>query len=198
MVGGIDYGSKLAGTTVLALASEEGGAISLFYSEKKKNADAFLAKHLCAQPLHLVCIDAPLSLPKIYHQPPQERIKQNNADFFFRACDHALQAMSPLFLGGLTARAMQLAHQLHPLPFHETYPARQAKRLGLLTLGYKKKQEYLPGAQAALEKVMPAWTIPPLLSWHAFDAVLALLGALRLVQGKHETYGDEEEGIILI
>ena len=61
---GVDFGSKLAGTT--AVCFFEGGNYRFFQSEKKKDADAFLEKIVeQIRPSH-VFIDAPLSLPGAY------------------------------------------------------------------------------------------------------------------------------------
>ncbi len=65
---GIDYGSKLAGTTALAYLSPTGVAIPL-QSTAKKDADAFILQHLESLPPHQVFIDAPLSLPGKYRFP---------------------------------------------------------------------------------------------------------------------------------
>ncbi len=195
---GIDYGSKLAGTTALATLCPKTGIIRVQSTEKKKDADAFLETALQDIKPEYVFIDAPLSLPSIYNLPIEERNTIENPDFFYRAGDRLVNAMSPLFLGGLTARAMRLVHTLRPLPFYETYPAWQAKRLQLKDLHYKKEVKYLADVQTFLAETHPDWQIPVLKSWHEVDAVLALIGAWRFSKGMHEVIGLEEEGAIYV
>ncbi len=193
---GIDYGSKLAGTTAFALLDTDTNKISIAISEKKKDADAFVTHLVLEKQPDLIFIDAPLSLPKVYAnlKDPQEE----NPDFFYRAGDKMLGAMSPLFLGGLTARAMRLVHTLGQFKFYETYPAWQARRLELKALHYKKELTHLPQVKDKILQYYPEWQIPTLNSWHELDAVLALVGAWRFVNNEQEVFGNEEEGAIYV
>lgn len=129
---GIDYGSKLAGTTVLCW--EQDGQLHYQQSEKKKDADQWLIQLIQELSPPEVFIDAPLSLPAAYHGKGE--------DFFYRDCDRELRAMSPMFLGGLTARAMKLRHLLSPqqIVFQETYPAELVRNLPDLKECYLKKK----------------------------------------------------------
>lgn len=193
---GIDYGSKLAGTTVAAFLWTETGAMQWFYSAKKQDADAMLQACLTDLRPELVMLDAPMSLPRVYQDP---QILQ--PDYFYRAGDKMLRAMSPMFLGGLTARAMQMAAFCKKLsiPIFETYPARQADRLSLNRTLYNKSQAHISAIQT---QITTHYTIfrqcPPLPSWHAVDALLALVGALRYAENTHTCYGDPTEGVIYI
>ena len=101
---GVDYGSKMAGTTVVAVARER--QIDLLQSGRKQDADAWLLETAVAQQPDHIFLDAPLSLPGVYRHLP------GRSDYFYREADRELQAMSPMFLGGLTARAMQLHERL--------------------------------------------------------------------------------------
>ncbi|MCB0644589.1 MAG: DUF429 domain-containing protein, partial [Phaeodactylibacter sp.] len=165
-IAGIDYGSKRAGTTALALL-DTGASLQLFQSGKGEDADAFLLKHLRQRQPTKVFMDAPLSLPGVYRYESDAY-----SDYFYRAADRELQAMSPMFLGGLTARAMQLQQQLsaEKITVYETYPARLAQVLELPKEQYKKKQQ----PPAALVPLLSAHCplIPPTLAlenWHQFD-----------------------------
>ena len=80
---GIDYGSKLAGTTVLAIFDTDTQHTLLEQSSKKQDADAFVLSTLCEHPANVVGIDAPLSLPGIY------RDLEGNNDFHYRAASTA-------------------------------------------------------------------------------------------------------------
>lgn len=190
---GIDYGSKLAGTTVICFLNEKNKEFSIKSSVKKQDADDFLKKELNLHKPDLVFIDAPLSLPLIYSS------KEVGKDFFYRVGDRILGAMSPMFLGGLTARAMKLKSELSNLIFYETYPARQAKRMNLSALAYKESLEAIPNVLEAIKSQFEEIKqIPNLNTWHEIDAVLALIGAIRYVKNENEVFGDEMEGCIYV
>lgn len=191
---GIDYGSKLAGTTVIAQASEE---MEVFFttSEKKKDADAFLLQTLRPLPPSLIFIDAPLSLPGKYRYPDRYN------DFFYRQADRQLKAMSPMFLGGLTARAMRLQENLNAQGHRlcEAYPAALARLWQLKDLHYKKQKEHIPAVLDFLQQQSPLrLSQAPPTTWHHVDAFLALLTAYRHAQQSHQTYGNPEEGLIVV
>lgn len=192
---GIDYGSKLAGTTVIVFLEENTGEIFLYQSEKKQDADKFLKEKINDFSPQLVFIDVPLSLPQVYTIPSSEK----QGDFFFRQADKLLNAMSPMFLGGLTARAMQLKSELYQIPFYETYPAYQAKRLGLNVQGYKKDKQVSPQWLACLAEQFPLrLNLPQPANWHQADALLALLAACRFSKKEHLVFGEAREGEIII
>ena len=193
MIIGIDYGSKKAGTTVLALL--DGQEIVLYQSEKNRDADQFLADHLRKiKTPATIGFDAPLSLPGVYASI------NNCTNFHYRQCDREVGAMSPMFLGGLTARAMQLKHENGStgLAFYETYPALQAKRLDLQRYAYKKATVDYSEIQIILKSELAACSIPQLQNSHQVDAILALLGAYRIEKGIAEQYGNPEEGLIFV
>jgi predicted nuclease with RNAse H fold len=192
---GIDYGAKLAGTTVVAFL--EGTALHFNASAKKQDADAFLLHFFAERPAGNIFLDAPLSLPKAYAQ--QGAVNDVIPDFHYRACDRALGAMSPMFLGGLTARAMKLAHQLkgggHQV--QETYPGALARHLGLPALDYKgDKASIIPCLKALQSAVRIDCSMNALPNWHHFDALLALCSAVRQAQGNAMEVGDSD-GLIV-
>ncbi len=187
---GIDYGAKLAGTTVLAI-SQNTKEVTIISCRKNEDADAFILQHLKEYPNGIVCIDAPLSLPIVYKQP------EKSSEYFYRICDKLLQAMSPMFLGGLTARAMQLKAKIS-LPFYEVYPAALANELSLKTLQYKKETAAIKNVA---EKVLQHFNIKCthiFTTWHEVDALLALCIGLRVQNKTATAYGDAEEGIIWV
>lgn len=195
MICGIDYGSKLAGTTVLASGDTATGIVSFCQSKTRQDADIFLLH--CIQtlplPVGIVCVDAPLSLPGVYRQLP------GYDDYFYRTADRKLQAMSPMFLGGLTARAMRFSKLLEAecIEVRETYPAAQARRLQLFELGYKQARENIAGVLERIQVLFPEWKLgQPATNWHQVDALLAMIGAYRFVQKVSECAGDEPEGVI--
>ena len=185
---GIDYGSKLAGTTAIAYIQE--GVVVVSQSEKKQDADLFLREIVTQNGLDSLFIDAPLSLPKAYFGVGE--------DFFYRACDRELGAMSPMFLGGLTARAMKLqsSWEKEGVKCFETYPGYAAKTMELSGLGYKKEKENIPVVLSKLSEQRPDLQWPIVDNWHAFDALLALHTALRYHMGTFASVGDSTEGVI--
>lgn len=192
-IAGIDYGSKLAGTTVVAWAEE--GQIKWQQSAKKMDADRFLLDWAQAVRPARLFLDAPLSLPGVYRQP------EAYSDYFYRAGDRELRAMSPMFLGGLTARAMQLQAKLAPLgcEVFETYPAQLSRHLALDAMRYKKDKAYLTEAAQLLLNHLPKLPLQALpANWHQFDALLAYCSAYRYAQGKAVSFGVPEEGCIWV
>ncbi len=124
---GIDFGAKLAGTTTVCFAND--GQLYQLQSNKKQDADAWLRHLVEEQKPSAIFMDAPLSLPSVY--------KSFGADYHYRACDRAVGAMSPMFLGGLTARAMQLRARFPEIPFYEAYSAQHVRMLFAGAIGYK-------------------------------------------------------------
>jgi predicted nuclease with RNAse H fold len=190
---GIDYGSKLAGTTVLAFAKK--GIIGFRQTRKKTDADQALHRWIKEEKPQQIFMDAPLSLPAVY------RNDQLTGDYFYRQADRDLKAMSPMFLGGLTARAMRLAANLKTdlvVDFWETYPGYLAKILALPKDQYKKEKRYLPLLTGLLwrEYSLELEQIPE--NWHQFDALLAYISGLRFQSGIHQVFGNPEEGQIVI
>ncbi len=194
---GIDYGAKLAGTTVICHYQMATQVFRFYQSEKKKDADHFAKQILLQVKPSVILIDAPLSLPGIYRYESEPEFN----DHFYRKADRALNAMSPMFIGGLTARAMKLCQALEKegMECLETYPAILARRYELKKLGYKKSKQNiaacLQAIQAAFPLVLPKEQIT---NWHQFDALLACWSAYRYHHKKHDTYGDEREGQIII
>lgn len=192
MVIGVDFGSKLAGTTAIAFLDDH-QSITTLQSEKKKDADAFVNSFISNQVDELsIYIDAPLSLPGVFAGIP------GYSNYFYRRCDQEVQAMSPMFLGGLTARAMKLKAEsgTSRVSFFEAYPKLMAKEIGLIELGYKKTVDNL---QATLERIsnQSGYTLKKTInSWHELDAILALLIGLRHEAGGGIVYGDSDEGLI--
>ncbi len=192
-IAGIDYGSKLAGTTVVAVLEKDRAV--WYQSAKKKDADAFLLEQLAQFSIQKVFLDAPLSLPGVY------RDMSAYDDFFYRKADKDLRAMSPMFLGGLTARAMRLQRQLqqNSIETREVYPAHLAKLLQLKALHYKQHSEHIAGVASHLANILPfTFDISLLHNWHQIDALLALYSAWRYEHNEHLTFGIVEEGQIIV
>lgn len=191
---GIDYGSKLAGTTVICF--EKNGQLHLLQSEKKKDADAFIKQQIAALKPDHIFIDAPLSLPAAYFHSE----KSAEPNFFFRQCDKELRAMSPMFLGGLTARAIKLKHNYlnTNILFFETYPSFLVKTLFPDVLIYKKKKEEIVDFSKLLTPILPIKLAENPTNWHQVDSILAWLSGHRFFIKKALEIGDAKEGIITV
>lgn len=191
-IAGIDYGSKLAGTTVIATLWE--GQIHLFQSQKKKDADRFILEWIEQYRPGKIFIDAPLSLPEVYRSPSVD------GSYFYRKADRLLSAMSPMFLGGLTARAMQLKAQIAEKSIEtlEVYPKQMAGELLLTETGYKKNREQIPACLEKLQSYLPFPVAQSPANWHQFDALLAFTSGWRYENNEHRSFGDPAEGVIIV
>ena len=109
--------------------------------------------------------------------------------------------MSPMFLGGLTARAIQLSKPYEKVGvlFYETYPAQIVKHyLVDITEGYKKQQIFLANFSKILEQQLPYKLTAPPTNWHQVDSILAWWAGWRYENGEVKIYGNEEEGVIYV
>lgn len=183
---GIDFGARKAGTTVLVW--NEGTEIRAAQSKVGQDADIFLREAVGQLAPNLIAIDAPLTLPGVY------RGVVGCSDFHLRECDRALKAMSPMFLGGLTARAMALAAEWRAegVTVYETYPRQVAMRLGMdtSTLGVVQIRAFLRDAGLRLN----AQELK--VSRHLIDALVCLLPWVCSVE--MEAVGVESEGVIYL
>ncbi len=193
---GIDYGAKKAGTTVICYQKLSDNKLHFQAVEKGKDADQFIYQTLQKLQVSIAFIDAPLSLPGVYTQP------QKYQNYFYRVCDQQLQAMSPMFLGGLTARAMQLKAKLqaHHIQLLETYPSYHAQQLQLKNKGYKKQKAHMSTICAIInqQNIIPSLHIEMITDWHHIDAALALFTAKRYLLQQHRVIGDSQEGLIYL
>jgi predicted nuclease with RNAse H fold len=192
VIAGVDYGAKLSGNTAVAILKK--GKVELFKTKVKENADDFIVEVLTKHQVKMVFIDAPLSLPRSYQGIKEETVPE----FFYRQCDKETGAMSPLFLGGLTARAIALKYLLNQkgIEVYETYPSYLCRLLniervktadGVFEMFHRIKNE-LNGLFGNIEPQ----TI------HEIDAILALYSAIRFCQQQHVVLGDASEGEILV
>lgn len=192
---GIDFGAKTSGTTVIARLCEI-NKVDFYAAAKGENADDFILDYIDKnQDIWQVYIDAPLSLPNVYRNP------EKGDDYFFRCADRMTGAMSPMFLGGLTARAMTIAKKLSEkkIKVIETYPAKLAKVLNLPTDRYKKDQCHLAElSQFIKEESGFDFDVSEVKNWHYFDALLCLYSAKRNEMQSAMVFGEESEGVIIV
>jgi predicted nuclease with RNAse H fold len=192
---GIDFGSRYSGNTVICIFKNN----NIFFLDVDENvdADAFIMNAANHFKPEKIFIDAPLSLPGIY------TLKGSFSDYNFRCGDRELCAMSPMFLGGLTARAIKLKDELESMGIEvkETYPKVLATRFDLKSIGYKSSKIHLPKCRSAVTSRFGhdiSINCADIKTWHHLDALLALMSALNYCCGRHETFGDEREGVIII
>lgn len=182
---GVDYGSKLAGTTVICYEAE--GSLMFVQSDKKKDADKFIIEFIDKNKIENIFIDAPLSLPAAYFGKGE--------NYFYRQCDVETKAMSPMFLGGLTARAIKLQSQFPQKKFKETYPAYLIKEVLQLSDLYLKKKPY----ENAILKVMNLnIVVAKINNWHQFDALSCWLSGKRYFENEALKIGNFNEGVIVV
>lgn len=197
----IDYGSKLAGTT--AIVFEQKGQLLIEQSQPKKSADDFILSLVDVLNPKFVFIDAPLSLPIVYTANGNSKDEVEEPDFFYRKCDRALSAMSPMFLGGLTARAMRLKSILEKrnITCFEIYPKALVQQNFPNNRHYKqKRKDNIDSFFGELKTAFPkgkTFAFTPQ-NWHQIDACLAWLSAWRCIQNKATVFGDIQEGCIYV
>jgi predicted nuclease with RNAse H fold len=182
---GVDFGAKTSGLTRIAIKSED--ELIIHATEKNKDADITLSNFINDNEVEYCFIDAPLSLPGVYNN----RNGRNN--FFFRDADKELRAMSPMFLGGLTARAMQMQYQLkNTCTFIEVYPTMAARRLRLKNYFNDDIENCFKELESKFEIKIMSQAIDK----HSIDAVLAWNVGFRYFNDNVSTAGNKEEGII--
>jgi predicted nuclease with RNAse H fold len=192
VIAGVDYGSKTSGFTCVAFIKEN--KIHLHQAAKNKNADLWLKGLFERYEPRLIGIDAPLSLPGAL------RGLSGFSNYHYRLADIETRAMSPMFLGGLTARAIELRtwiqSRLSSVAI-EVYPKLAAEGLNLDMKRYKKDKTYLFYALTALQEKV-TWSMDGLevSNWHQYDALLALYTAEKFNRKTCSSYGNEEEGLI--
>jgi uncharacterized protein len=187
---GIDYGSKLAGTT--SICFEVDNRLVFLQSEMKKDADKMIIQFLENHRIKQVFFDAPLSLPKAFFGEGE--------DFFYREGDRAIGAMSPMFLGGLTARAIKLktTFEKSGIFFFEAYPGGLVKELNIKEKGYKKEiGQIITLSEEIVEKFNLKLEKHPS-NWHQFDSLLAFVIGIRFKTNQALFFGDEDEGGIWV
>ncbi|MEM7548281.1 MAG: hypothetical protein AAF363_01305 [Bacteroidota bacterium] len=188
---GIDYGSKMAGTTAVCFSKKN--KLHLVQSSKNKDADLFIKDLIEGLKPLKVFIDAPLSLPKGYFY-------QSSQEYFYRKCDREVSAMSPMFLGGLTARAVALKDELEKkgIKCFEVYPGYLARSILKLDTYQKKQANSLSSLECQLLDFLPIPLEKGLQNYHQADSVLAWLSGWRVLNEKAEVFGDENEGRIWV
>tara|TARA_B110000046_G_scaffold29074_1_gene30341 strand:- start:20624 stop:21211 length:588 start_codon:yes stop_codon:yes gene_type:complete len=195
MIIGIDYGAKMAGTTVIARMYDH-NKVDFFASAKNQDADQFIKDFIASnEDVWLAYVDAPLSLPKVYTESGSE------GNYFYREADKATGAMSPMFLGGLTARAMKLSKEItkQGVKVVETYPSKLAEVLKLKNKNYKKDRHQIAALCEELKEVSGfMFNNEEVVTWHHFDSLLCLYSAKRHEIQASMVFGNIVEGTITV
>jgi len=185
----------MAGTTVIARMYDH-NKVDFFASAKNQDADQFIKDFIASnEDVWLAYLDAPLSLPKVYSTA------DSDSSYFYREADKATGAMSPMFLGGLTARAMKLSVELTKLGVKvvETYPSKLADVLKLKEKEYKKDRHQIAALCEELKEVSGfMFDNEKVETWHHFDSLLCLYSAKRYEMQAAMVFGDTEEGTITV
>ncbi len=184
---GVDHGAQTAGTTVICY--QKSGLFRFERSAKGQEADTFLADWVATHRPSAIYIDAPLSLPSAYFG--------KGSDYIFRRADREAGGMSPMFLGGLTARAIRLATQWRAMGIkvHEAYPSalvRQEWDFLKIPAG-----RAIPPHKLRLMAGMFLLPPPTTRDRHEADAWLCWLIGHRHRKGTARSFGDRSEGVIL-
>jgi uncharacterized protein len=162
---GIDFGAKMAGTTAIAFNTE--GRIYIMQSQKNRDAEKFIEDAIHQYKPERIFLDAPLSLPMIYSNSGK------GVDYFYRQCDKLVNAMSPMYLGGLTARAMKLAAgwRRNNMSVFESYPKKVKQ---LLLPGddiYKESKDKIGNLMKTLNPFIKPYKVDLMpQNWHQVDA----------------------------
>jgi len=109
--------------------------------------------------------------------------------------------MSPMFLGGLTARAMKLRDYLEKLEItvFETYPKHQAVILELSDSMYKGDDKHILDLSTVVSKKFNLnVNHDQMKTWHHFDSLLAYIAGIRFLNKTHLAIGDKQEGLIIV
>lgn len=187
---GIDYGALKSGNT--SIAHYDGRKISFYKSERNKSSDNFILDFVeNNKEISKIFMDAPLSIPGVYKNLP------NKNDYFYRDADRELQAMSPMFLGGLTARAMKLKKFLEnqSINVYEVYPKAVANAMGLIDYKKMQKAEVI---YSVSEKIQESIIVDETENDHELDSLLAWFSGYRYLKGNATLFGDKEEGQIIV
>jgi len=189
VIAGIDYGAQIAGTTCIAIKTVNSFEVVIYSSQKGKSADSFLEKCILEYCPKIIGIDAPLSLPLFFFNPDQY------PDNVFRKCDRELSAMSPMFLGGLTSRAIKFQYEIQKqldVECIEVYPKALSSLIGLENYGYKKEPKNITICFEKLYSMYPLLLKQELRTWHEFDAILALVISEKYFRNNALKSGNEE------
>lgn len=188
---GVDFGSKLAGTTAISYLVDD--QLKIDQITKGQDTDKWLVKTIKDNHWDYVFIDAPLSLPGAFFG--------SGDDYSYRKADRLIGAMSPMFLGGLTARAIKLKSELsnNGVNCIEVYPGGYIRSQPSLSKFYDKKN------LSTLSKMTDELSInlqyefcEKPTNYHQLDSSICWYIGNKYLNGNAQSLGDPEEGLIWI
>lgn len=184
---GIDFGARSAGNTVVCV--QHGELFRFHRCAKGADSDAWLREMIQQLAPRSIYIDAPLTLPAAYFN--------KGSDHFFRVADHRSGSMSPMFLGGLTARAIALAKYWRGsgIAVHEAYPAALIRHAWESLKVEPRKA--IPKSKLRIMAGMLLVPPPDPTDRHEADAWLCWVIGQRHRLGTAQVFGNPDEGLIL-
>jgi uncharacterized protein len=189
--GGVDFGSKLAGTTAITFILDD--KIKIVQTTKGQDADKWLVKIIKENNLDYIFMDSPLSLPAAFFG--------KGDDFNYRKADRLISAMSPMFLGGLTARAIKLKTELahYGVSCIEVYPGGFVRNQADYQLFYNKKDltSLSKMTDELLQTIQHDISEKPT-TYHQLDSLICWYIGDKYLKGQAQSLGDAEEGLIWI
>lgn len=185
---GIDFGARSSGNTVVCVREKQG--YRFHRSPEGGDGDAWLNDLISELRPGSIYIDAPLSLPAAYFN--------RGNDYAFRLADRLAGGMSPMFLGGLTARAMALADAWRKagISVHEAYPSALIRH-AWESLDIKPRVA-IPRSKLRIMAGMVLLPPPSPADRHEADAWLCWVIGHRHQRGEAKAFGNAEEGVILV
>jgi uncharacterized protein len=126
--------------------------------------------------------------------------RERGKEYFYRAVDKQVKAMSPMFLGGLTALAIKLKDEASTfqVALFETYPALFVQHFNLSAHYHKKDISAIP---LFIDQLLAQFSIQvsilQLPTWHHVDALIAWYSCYRMAHDQHITFGDDEGQIFI-
>lgn len=189
---GIDLGNKASGNTALCFLNQN--QLQFIQPAKKVDELNIILEIIKKHNIHLVCIDAPLTLPAVYYQTPEFN------DYMYRQCDKICKAMSPMFVGAFTARAIQLKNMLEDkkLQVIEVYPKMLIETLNLKNYYPKKKDKNISDTLLIKLKSQIPYKYAKPETLHQLDALLCWQSGFRYLNNQHLAFGHKKEGIIIV
>lgn len=189
---GIDLGNKGSGNTALCFLNQN--QLQFIQPTIKDDELNIILEIIKKHNIHLVCIDAPLTLPAVYYQTPEFN------DYMYRQCDKICKAMSPMFVGAFTARAIQLKNILEnkKLQVIEVYPKMLIDTLNLKNYYPKKKDKNISVALLKKLNSQIQYNFIKPETLHQLDALLCWQSGFRFINHQHLEFGNKKEGIIIV
>lgn len=184
---GIDLGARRSGNTAVCVREKSG--FRFHRCAEGGDGDEWLKDLIAGIQPRSIYIDAPLSLPGAYFD--------RGEDFSFRAADRLAGGMSPMFLGGLTARAMSLADLWRKggIAVHEAYPSALIRH-AWESLDIRPRVA-IPRSKLRLMAGMMLLPPPEPADRHEADSWLCWVIGLRHQRGEALSFGNAAEGVIL-